>query len=144
MIRRAPGLKLVVGALIRSLKPIGNIVLIAGIFFVVFGVLGVQVNVYTMRIFVYVNTLDLRFTKGPRIFSPKLFKGRFYHCDGDEDVVTKQECLQRNVGKWVNRPYNFDDLAQVNMMMITNRGHLIVIKTSIPILNSYIYSTKRD
>lgn len=44
MIRRAPGLKLVVGALLRSLKPIGNTVLIAGIFFVVFGILGVQVN----------------------------------------------------------------------------------------------------
>ena len=43
MIRRAPGLKLVVEALLRSLKPIGNTVLIAGIFFVVFGVLGVQV-----------------------------------------------------------------------------------------------------
>ena len=44
MIRRAPGLKLVVGALLRSLKPIGNTVLIAGIFFVVFGILGVQVG----------------------------------------------------------------------------------------------------
>ena len=44
MIRRAPGLKLVVEALLRSLKPIGNTVLIAGIFFVVFGILGVQVN----------------------------------------------------------------------------------------------------
>ena len=44
MIRRAPGLKLVVGALLRSLKPIGNTVLIAGIFFVVFGILGVQVR----------------------------------------------------------------------------------------------------
>jgi hypothetical protein len=46
MIRRAPGLKLVVGALLRSLKPIGNTVLIAGIFFVVFGILGVQVGVF--------------------------------------------------------------------------------------------------
>ena len=45
MIRRAPGLKLVVGALLRSLKPIGNTVLIAGIFFVVFGILGVQVGI---------------------------------------------------------------------------------------------------
>ena len=35
-----------VGALLRSLKPIGNTVLIAGIFFVVFGILGVQVGVF--------------------------------------------------------------------------------------------------
>ena len=43
MIRRAPGLKLVVETLLYSLKPIGNTVLIAAIFFVMFGILGVQV-----------------------------------------------------------------------------------------------------
>ena len=43
MIRRAPGLKLVVQTLLYSLKPIGNTVLIAAIFFIVFGILGVQV-----------------------------------------------------------------------------------------------------
>ena len=45
MIRRAPGLKLVVQTLLYSLKPIGNTVLIAAIFFVMFGILGVQVTV---------------------------------------------------------------------------------------------------
>jgi voltage-dependent calcium channel T type alpha-1G len=44
MIRRAPGLKLVVQTLLYSLKPIGNTVLIAGIFYVMFGILGVQVG----------------------------------------------------------------------------------------------------
>ena len=44
MIRRAPGLKLVVQTLLYSLKPIGNTVLIAAIFFIVFGILGVQVK----------------------------------------------------------------------------------------------------
>ena len=44
MIRRAPGLKLVVQTLLYSLKPIGNTVLIAAIFFVMFGILGVQVR----------------------------------------------------------------------------------------------------
>ena len=44
MIRRAPGLKLVVQTLLYSLKPIGNTVLIAAIFFVMFGILGVQVK----------------------------------------------------------------------------------------------------
>ena len=43
MIRRAPGLKLVVQTLLYSLKPIGNTVLIAAIFFIVFGILGIQV-----------------------------------------------------------------------------------------------------
>lgn len=43
VISRAPGLKVVVETLISSLKPIGNIVLIAATFFIIFGILGVQV-----------------------------------------------------------------------------------------------------
>ena len=42
MINRAPGLKLVVQTLLSSLKPIGNIVLICCTFFIIFGILGVQ------------------------------------------------------------------------------------------------------
>jgi hypothetical protein len=41
---RAPGLKLVVQTLLSSLKPIGNIVLICCTFFIIFGILGVQVS----------------------------------------------------------------------------------------------------
>jgi len=44
VINRAPGLKLVVQTLLHSLRPIGNIVLICCLFFVVFGILGVQVS----------------------------------------------------------------------------------------------------
>ena len=46
VINRAPGLKLVVQTLLSSLKPIGNIVLICCTFFIIFGILGVQVRVY--------------------------------------------------------------------------------------------------
>lgn len=46
VISRAPGLKLVVETLISSLKPIGNIVLICCAFFIIFGILGVQVGRY--------------------------------------------------------------------------------------------------
>jgi len=45
VINRAPGLKLVVQTLLSSLKPIGNIVLICCTFFIIFGILGVQVSV---------------------------------------------------------------------------------------------------
>lgn len=45
VISRAPGLKLVVETLMSSLKPIGNIVVICCAFFIIFGILGVQVNV---------------------------------------------------------------------------------------------------
>ena len=44
VINRAPGLKLVVQTLLSSLKPIGNIVLICCTFFIIFGILGVQVE----------------------------------------------------------------------------------------------------
>lgn len=43
VINRASGLKLVVQTLIASLKPIGNTVLICCTFFIIFGILGVQV-----------------------------------------------------------------------------------------------------
>lgn len=45
VISRAPGLKLVVQTLLSSLRPIGNIVLICCTFFIIFGILGVQVSI---------------------------------------------------------------------------------------------------
>lgn len=66
---RAPGLKLVVQTLLSSLKPISNIVIICCAFFLIFGILGVQ-----------------------------LFKGMFFYCDGPDvgaqNITTKMECLQ--------------------------------------------------
>lgn len=49
VINRAPGVKLVVMTLISSLKPIGNIVLICCTFFIIFGILGVQL----FKVFLY-------------------------------------------------------------------------------------------
>ena len=49
VIHRAPGLKLVVQTLLSSLKPIGNIVLICICFFLIFGILGVQVRGWIVR-----------------------------------------------------------------------------------------------
>ncbi|KAK5615590.1 hypothetical protein CRENBAI_024979 [Crenichthys baileyi] len=89
VISRAPGLKLVVETLITSLRPIGNIVLICCAFFIVFGILGVQ-----------------------------LFKGKFYHCEGldTRNVTNKSDCLQANY-KWIRRKYNFDNLIQALMSL---------------------------
>uniref|UniRef100_A0A0N4ZXQ4 Ion_trans domain-containing protein n=1 Tax=Parastrongyloides trichosuri TaxID=131310 RepID=A0A0N4ZXQ4_PARTI len=90
VINRAPGVKLVVMTLISSLKPIGNIVLICCTFFIIFGILGVQ-----------------------------LFKGMMYHCIGPDvnDVVTKSDCLAVSGNKWVNHRYNFDNLGQALMSL---------------------------
>ncbi|KAL7852966.1 hypothetical protein SRHO_G00187510 [Serrasalmus rhombeus] len=89
VISRAPGLKLVVETLITSLRPIGNIVLICCAFFIVFGILGVQ-----------------------------LFKGKFYHCEGfdTKNITNKSECLQARY-RWVRRKYNFDNLGQALMSL---------------------------
>ncbi|XP_051905314.1 voltage-dependent T-type calcium channel subunit alpha-1I isoform X2 [Hippocampus zosterae] len=89
VISRAPGLKLVVETLITSLKPIGNIVLICCAFFIIFGILGVQ-----------------------------LFKGKFFYCLGPDvkNITNKSDCLQANY-KWVHHKYNFDNLGQALMSL---------------------------
>ncbi|KAL3206040.1 hypothetical protein MRX96_040482 [Rhipicephalus microplus] len=89
VINRAPGLKLVVQTLMSSLRPIGNIVLICCTFFIIFGILGVQ-----------------------------LFKGSFYFCEGPDvkGVRTKEDCLERGMA-WTNRKYNFDHLGQALMAL---------------------------
>ncbi|XP_069509038.1 voltage-dependent T-type calcium channel subunit alpha-1I isoform X2 [Ambystoma mexicanum] len=89
VISRAPGLKLVVETLISSLKPIGNIVLICCAFFIIFGILGVQ-----------------------------LFKGKFYYCLGLDvrNVTNRSDCEIQN-HKWVHHKYNFDNLGQALMSL---------------------------
>ncbi|MCI4385501.1 hypothetical protein PGIGA_G00051090 [Pangasianodon gigas] len=89
VISRAPGLKLVVETLITSLKPIGNIVLICCAFFIIFGILGVQ-----------------------------LFKGKFFYCLGLDvrNITNKSDCLLANY-KWVHHKYNFDNLGQALMSL---------------------------
>ncbi|XP_045478266.1 voltage-dependent T-type calcium channel subunit alpha-1G isoform X2 [Harmonia axyridis] len=90
VINRAPGLKLVVQTLLSSLRPIGNIVLICCTFFIIFGILGVQ-----------------------------LFKGTFYHCTGKniQGIQNKTDCLSRDSTRWENEKYNFDDLGQALMSL---------------------------
>uniref|UniRef100_A0A8C2AQQ9 Voltage-dependent T-type calcium channel subunit alpha n=1 Tax=Cyprinus carpio TaxID=7962 RepID=A0A8C2AQQ9_CYPCA len=89
VISRAPGLKLVVETLMSSLKPIGNIVVICCAFFIIFGILGVQ-----------------------------LFKGKFFVCHGEDtkNITNKSDCLQANY-KWVRHKYNFDNLGQALMSL---------------------------
>lgn len=90
VINRAPGLKLVVQTLLSSLRPIGNIVLICCTFFIIFGILGVQ-----------------------------LFKGMFFYCEGEniKGVKNKTDCLAIHGNAWINRKYNFDDLGKALMSL---------------------------
>ncbi|KAH9513030.1 Voltage-dependent T-type calcium channel subunit alpha-1H [Bulinus truncatus] len=90
VISRAPGLKLVVQTLLSSLRPIGNIVLICCTFFIIFGILGVQ-----------------------------LFKGTFYYCKGlnISHVTNRTQCEADKKNQWVNQKYNFDNLGQALMAL---------------------------
>lgn len=87
VISRAPGLKIVVETLIASLAPIGNLVVVALVFFTIFGILGVQ-----------------------------LFKGSFHFCSDEHmkngtAIMDKTQCIQ-NGSSWTNKKYNFDNLLQ--------------------------------
>ncbi|EDV92308.1 GH24843 [Drosophila grimshawi] len=90
VINRAPGLKLVVQTLLSSLRPIGNIVLICCTFFIIFGILGVQ-----------------------------LFKGTFFYCEGEniKNVRNAHDCRSIPGNVWTNRKYNFDDLGKALMSL---------------------------
>ncbi|XP_063733054.1 voltage-dependent T-type calcium channel subunit alpha-1I-like [Eleginops maclovinus] len=89
VIKRAPKLKLAVDALITSIKPIGNIVFICCAFFFFYGILGVQ-----------------------------LFKGKFYHCVGQDtkNITNKSDCLSANY-LWEQKRFNFDSLPQALMSL---------------------------
>ncbi|KAM4726218.1 voltage-dependent T-type calcium channel subunit alpha-1I-like [Anableps anableps] len=84
MIERTPKLRLAVEALLASIKPMGNIILICGIFFFFYGILGVQ-----------------------------LFKGKFFYCHGENltMIVNKSDCLSSNY-EWELKEYNFDNLIE--------------------------------
>ena len=87
--------------LISSLKQIGNIVLICCAFFIIFGILGVQ-----------------------------LFKGKFYYCDGENlrEVRTKLDCEEKGY-VWKNRRYNFDHLGQalMSLFVLSSKGNDLIL-----------------
>uniref|UniRef100_A0A8D0H1I3 Voltage-dependent T-type calcium channel subunit alpha-1G n=1 Tax=Sphenodon punctatus TaxID=8508 RepID=A0A8D0H1I3_SPHPU len=89
VISRAQGLKLVVETLMSSLKPIGNIVVICCAFFIIFGILGVQ-----------------------------LFKGKFFVCQGEDtrNITNRSDCAEASY-RWVRHKYNFDNLGQALMSL---------------------------
>jgi hypothetical protein len=116
-----------VETLLTSLKPIGNVVLIAATFFTIFGILGVQVRFESFFHLVCLphlltNILFFHLI----IFIFQLFKGKFFSCHLDAsppiEVKNKSECLL-NKGKWVNNEYNFDNLARVSTLFISNASH---------------------
>ncbi|TNN69480.1 Voltage-dependent T-type calcium channel subunit alpha-1G [Liparis tanakae] len=89
VVKRAPRLKLAVEALMKSVKPIGNIFLICCAFLFFYAILGLQ-----------------------------LFKGKFYSCRGEDldHITNKTECLSADY-LWKPKFFNFDSLPQALMSL---------------------------
>lgn len=85
LIARNDSLKIAINALILSVPKLANLLLVCLIFFLMFGIFGVN-----------------------------FFKGSFFSCDyrylGDVsfDIVNKWDCMDIG-GNWVNADYNFDN-----------------------------------
>jgi voltage-dependent calcium channel T type alpha-1G len=119
VINRAPGLKLVVQTLLSSLRPIGNIVLICCTFFIIFGILGVQLfkgtrpnsRIFSCKTFIVRNNIHISY----------IHSGKFFYCAGPAEsirnVTTRWDCIQDERNAWINQKYNFDDLGQALMAL---------------------------
>lgn len=95
-VNKMPGLKKVVNTMIESIVPIGSTLLIVLAFFLIFGILGVQ-----------------------------LLSGKLYRCEAndnvtqaqiDASVVTRADCAALG-GDWNNTKYNYDHLGEALMTL---------------------------
>lgn len=82
LISRNDSLKIAINALILSTSKLFNLLLVCLVFYLLFGIFGVN-----------------------------FFKGSFYKCDlvGNFTIVTMNDCLDYG-GNWVNADYNFDNV----------------------------------
>lgn len=90
MISRNPDLKLMVSALMESIGHILNVLVVIGIIYMIFAILGVN-----------------------------LFMGSFFYCSVDPlKLSTEIECLTAG-GEWMSRDHNFDDVGSgFNTLMV--------------------------
>lgn len=90
MISRNPDLKLMVSALMESVGHIMNVLVVIGIIYMIFSILGVN-----------------------------LFAGKFFYCSEDPlKLSTRIECEEAG-GEWLSRDHNFDDVVYgFNTLMI--------------------------
>jgi hypothetical protein len=92
VVKRYPGLRLVVNAIFKAIPPIGNVFMVAILFFAIFGILGVQ-----------------------------LWMGAMRHCN-DGNIETKNECIGAYTLEWGdcgNQPFGRHiELCQKDAMIL--------------------------
>lgn len=108
LIARNDALKISINALIASIQQMLNLTLVCMIFFLLFGILGVN-----------------------------SFKGAFYYCaslpPGSYPIITKNDCLDYG-GSWVNADYNFDNIIQAIItlfLLSTTEGWITLMEQGI-------------
>ena len=109
VISRNESLKIAIQALLASIPAIGNVLIICGLFLLIFGILGVN-----------------------------FFKGAYYHCNLNDEsllgqVQNKDDCVKLN-GEWVSYSSNFDNVAIACLTlfeMMTTEGWVGVMSNGV-------------
>ena len=106
VINRAPGLKLVVQTLLSSLKPIGYIVLICCTFFIIFGILGVQVRSIKLKSRGYIGWVIYYYCGFVSLQSTLYFDNIFFSCSKEYSITAKDQTkktwkIKPSVWNWV-------------------------------------------
>ncbi|XP_062604338.1 sodium channel protein type 4 subunit alpha B-like isoform X1 [Saccostrea cucullata] len=128
-VSRWEGMRVVVNALIKAIPSIANVMMVCLIFWLIFGIVGVQ-----------------------------FFAGKFYKCEDEDGVklpvnitANKTECLAKNY-TWVNSKVNFDNVMMAYLALFqvaTYKGWIEVMTDAIdstdidvqpdPEVNVYMY-----
>ena len=116
VVRRHPGMKKVVDTMIKTVPPSVNVVMVCGVFFLIFSILGVMFfkgTYYSCGIDAFNSTVQAQIEDEYGLFLGS-FKKHF----------TKQDCLRLD-GEWDNASNNFDSVAMgmINLLeMATTEG----------------------
>ena len=120
VISRNEGLRLVVNALLASIPAMTNVILVCGLFLMIFAIMGIN-----------------------------FFKGQYFRCSGAKfdsvPIVTKWDCISLG-GKWKNDRSNFDNIGMAMLSlfeMMTTEGWLTVMFNGVDSAG-IDYEPKRD
>ena len=136
VIKRNPGLKIAVNALLKSLPDMGNVSLVALFWFAMYGLLGVQLfKGRFYKCFDY----STQFFPGSPIFplSNNLFSPTA-RLSGPTAVPSILECISAEGGSgntaWTNRPFCFDNIFRAMLVlfeMMTTSGWMEMLQSMV-------------
>lgn len=117
LINRFVELRIVVQAMWSSLVNVSNILIVAALFFIMFGILGVGLF---MGRFHY---CDIKKVNGQLVVDESVFNSTIYTPEsGFHPMISKAQCLEAgapfgNATEWVNSPDNFDNIGNAVVVL---------------------------